>query len=788
MRDRLTKAVMFAACLCLCAHPFYRTIQAQNRVVRSVRATSPSGDWQRDKLKGHVRRIRVETAKILLKEGKPIESPRVLRELSSYGPNGIKINSVAYPAQGGGLVGKPEYQYDSNGNIVEMILHGADASILSREVYQYEFDEFQNWKKMTRFTTVYENGNIGYEPVEVTYRTITYYYVAPVSKVATATAEPAAPIMNPAPAAPKVTVGPTGSSAPGVSVNPDNVSPTKPARASTEVGAANVAIPKSTSEQKTTAQLGAAASSASESSGQRAYTPGLGSSERKAILSALRASVGQDLQKPMIFRVGTLTAKNGLAELSVTPLQPNLQPFDYHNTPYEKCMAAGDCTVPLKVVLRKQNSTWTVVKYAFGSRGVTTTRNADQLKSEKSGAKESPLAVTPRSISESEKRTADQAKSEKAAKVTPETKSPQPTAPVATQAVTTPADPSNPAVITVSEEALRNAAIELPQPDYPQAAISSQAEGNVEVQILINEKGEVLNARAVSGDPELGAAAEAAARRARFMEAKLSTEPARIYGVINYTFIIPPDQKSASAPAASDVSSEPMTAKPEEITAPASVKKEEGSDPKPPAVSLSAPSPLYTQGLSFLASHRYAEAVEALKQAIQLNPNDANAYFKLGLAHSGLSQPEEAVVALNTGIRIKPELADAETYYYLGNAYTALGKHSEALESLKQAMRLMKAVKGNSQTANVPTSPSYPALHYVTGLAYYNLRRYKNAVDELKQVIALNPKLAQAYYGLALSYIGLGDLKSAEKQRKALASLDPVLAEKLVPFFSTPSQ
>lgn len=765
MRDRVRKAVTFAACLFLCAYASYRTIQAQKRVVRPVSTTSPSGDWRSDKLKGHVKRVRVETAKILMKEGKPVEAPRVLRELSSYGPNGIKIDSVAYPVQGVGLVGKPEYQYDSNGNIVEMILHGEDAAILSREVYQYEFDEFQNWKKMTRLTTVYENGNIGYEPVEVTYRTITYYYVAPVSKVATATAESAPPIVNPTPIS-KVTVGPSGSIASGVSVNPNSVSPTKPAGASTEVGAANVAIPKPTSEKKTTAPIGVAAPLASESSGQRAYTPGLGSIERKAILSALRASVAQDLQKPIIFRVGTLTVKNGLAELSATPLQPNLQPFDYHNTPYEKCMTAGDCTVPLKAVLRRQASTWTVVKYEFGSRGVTTTRNADQLKSEKASAKKSPLVVAAggatipeseragtknsslavdaaASAPEKEQRNADNAN------VTVETNPPNPTTAVAMPAITTPTEPSSPAVITLSEETLRGAAIELPQPDYPQAAVSTQAEGNVEVQILINEKGEVLNARAVSGDPLLGAAAEAAARRARFMGARLSTEPARIYGVINYTFIRPN---------------------------------------QPPAASLPSPSSSYTKGLSFLASRRYAEAVEALKEAIQLNPNDANAYFKLGLAHSGLSQPEEVVVALNTGIGIKPELADAETYYYLGNAYTALRKHAEALESLKQAMRLMKAGKGNSETANVPTSPSFPALHYVTGLAYYNLQRYKNAIDELKQVIALNPKLAQAYYGLALSYIGLGDPKSAEKQRKTLASLDPALAEKLIPFFSNPAQ
>ncbi|MGH9880269.1 MAG: tetratricopeptide repeat protein, partial [Pyrinomonadaceae bacterium] len=71
---------------------------------------------------------------------------------------------------------KEEYRYDGKGNIIEMTLRSDDGAILSREVYDYEFDRFGNWKKMVTSLVVFEAGELKREPVEVTYRTLTYYF------------------------------------------------------------------------------------------------------------------------------------------------------------------------------------------------------------------------------------------------------------------------------------------------------------------------------------------------------------------------------------------------------------------------------------------------------------------------------------------------------------------------------------------------------------------------------------------------------------------------------------
>jgi TonB family protein len=80
-------------------------------------------------------------------------------------------------------------------------------------------------------------------------------------------------------------------------------------------------------------------------------------------------------------------------------------------------------------------------------------------------------------------------------------------------------------------------AILLPKPAYPAAAQAVGAAGTVEVQVLIDEAGHVLSARAASGNPLLRAAAERAAMSARFTPTLLSNVPVKVSGIITYNFV-----------------------------------------------------------------------------------------------------------------------------------------------------------------------------------------------------------------------------------------------------------
>jgi outer membrane biosynthesis protein TonB len=90
--------------------------------------------------------------------------------------------------------------------------------------------------------------------------------------------------------------------------------------------------------------------------------------------------------------------------------------------------------------------------------------------------------------------------------------------------------------IVVNKGVVNSIAVSLPKPNLPAAAKMVDASGTVSVKILVDEKGRVVSADAVSGNALLRAACEIAARNAKFTPSMLSGEPIKISGLINYNF------------------------------------------------------------------------------------------------------------------------------------------------------------------------------------------------------------------------------------------------------------
>jgi protein TonB len=108
-------------------------------------------------------------------------------------------------------------------------------------------------------------------------------------------------------------------------------------------------------------------------------------------------------------------------------------------------------------------------------------------------------------------------------------------------------EPPPPAAVTrapkpllkpVSGGVLNGRAILLPKPVYPQVAKSSRATGLVVVEVVIDETGKVISAKAVDGPQMLRMAAVQAAQGARFSPTMLSGLPVKVTGQINYNFAI----------------------------------------------------------------------------------------------------------------------------------------------------------------------------------------------------------------------------------------------------------
>jgi TonB family protein len=106
--------------------------------------------------------------------------------------------------------------------------------------------------------------------------------------------------------------------------------------------------------------------------------------------------------------------------------------------------------------------------------------------------------------------------------------------------IKTPTPKPTPAVkpIIKNEGIINGKAINLIKPQYPAAAKSIRAAGSVNVQVLIDEEGNVTSANAVSGHPLLRPVSEQAARASKFSPTFLSRQKVKVTGVIVYNFIV----------------------------------------------------------------------------------------------------------------------------------------------------------------------------------------------------------------------------------------------------------
>jgi tetratricopeptide (TPR) repeat protein len=171
----------------------------------------------------------------------------------------------------------------------------------------------------------------------------------------------------------------------------------------------------------------------------------------------------------------------------------------------------------------------------------------------------------------------------------------------------------------------------------------------------------------------------------------------------------------------------------------------------------------YNLGHTYGSLGRWQDAIEALKRAIRIKPDYAEAHRFLGFAYGFyLGRYQDAIESHKQAIRIKPDFAMA--HYNLGVAYAKLGRWQDMVEAYKQIIRI---------------KPDLAEAHNSLGFAYGKLGRYQDAIEFCKQAIRLKPDYAEAYLGLGITYFITGDKGSALEEYKILKTLDAELANEL---------
>ncbi|MBW4478809.1 MAG: tetratricopeptide repeat protein [Tolypothrix brevis GSE-NOS-MK-07-07A] len=128
------------------------------------------------------------------------------------------------------------------------------------------------------------------------------------------------------------------------------------------------------------------------------------------------------------------------------------------------------------------------------------------------------------------------------------------------------------------------------------------------------------------------------------------------------------------------------------------------------------------QGDECFQKREYEAAIKNYNTALQLNPDDAEVYYKRGLARYYLVDDEKAIQDYNQAIKINPKYAKA--YNKLGLARYELGDYEQAIEDYSQAIRI---------------NP-YDAIAYRNRAdARFHIGDNQGAIEDYNQAIKINP-------------------------------------------------
>ena len=147
------------------------------------------------------------------------------------------------------------------------------------------------------------------------------------------------------------------------------------------------------------------------------------------------------------------------------------------------------------------------------------------------------------------------------------------------------------------------------------------------------------------------------------------------------------------------------------------------------------------------------------RQVLNINPNYAEAYYNIGVAHTDKGDVDAAISSYKMAVKIKPDYADA--YNNLGIAQQSRGDINGAINSYKKTIKI---------------NPSYADAYNNMGTSLHGKGDLDEAISSYKKAVKIKPDYADAYNNLGMSLKSKGDLKAAINSYKQALEINPYYA------------
>ena len=164
------------------------------------------------------------------------------------------------------------------------------------------------------------------------------------------------------------------------------------------------------------------------------------------------------------------------------------------------------------------------------------------------------------------------------------------------------------------------------------------------------------------------------------------------------------------------------------------------------------------KGKELYRNDQDAEAVLAFMEAVRLDPDLAEAHFRLGLGYESLGKREESEAEYKKAVEAYKKYLDeheddAEAHYDLGQTYAGLAQYSDAIREYRQATKL----KEND-----------PDIYYDLGVAHTKLAQYDAAAVAFSKSLEIDPDYYRAQDGLDEAKEGIQRIRVGRKHQEDL--------------------
>jgi Tfp pilus assembly protein PilF len=157
---------------------------------------------------------------------------------------------------------------------------------------------------------------------------------------------------------------------------------------------------------------------------------------------------------------------------------------------------------------------------------------------------------------------------------------------------------------------------------------------------------------------------------------------------------------------------------------------------------------------------RLQEAEALYRDILVRDPDQADAWYFLGMIAHEIGQHQNAVALIECAIERKPDVATYRNA--LGEAFTAMGEHDRAIRAYEQACS---------------RDPQYAEAHNGRGITLQALGRLDEAIDAFRRATAAQADFAAAHYNLGNALHEAGRIEQAITAYAKAVELAPDDAE-----------